>query len=808
MAAVASSSGAPSGEYAERILEKAWPETPPLVVSEQHNAWLQRRDFLRDMHAAYINNAQQQREYMPSGVGFEAMHASNAEVARHIALEAELADLAAASLSDAHDDLVSMRQWMIDQVCCAERTIDTIKADPSLSPAARNAAIENFVELLHGEMVAANATVTAALTAQAATVVAAIEALPWPTVWANSAPAAGPPAHKSPPSLIHAAGLHTPLPLEPAPTPAPGPPPPAESRVPGSDLPPPATKPPPPQTRKPGNNLPPPAEKPPPTLGKVPGSDLPPSAATDLPPVLGQGTGTTPGFVVPPSTGGSALGSGGGLGSGGFRPGGFASPPQGLLPSQGFVPPQGLMAPPISSAASAGPLSSPAGLTGGGVPRAAPPVLPVTAAPASTQSVPAAAASQPGMTAVSPAAMPAASPPPQAAAAPAGPLAPAPALTTPPSPATPGPSTVVPPAPPPAPPSTPFHGPLPLGGTPQITRQGTVEPAEDPDIVRARQLLWECLWHGRRYPNLQWAFGLHREDQSATTFYLTSSEGFPYIPRHVHLPDTPGLVTVFDDHQCVPVNRAVMLAGWANPARIIAAHQRLRADAGRPTLWAIVSTMPLDAAGRMELAAGVRLVDVEPQLERNPLYDPAKSLDVPGLAVGRRHRLAVVDRRLWQRIEPVRRRWQAALDLVEIAADVTRERAVFTGLVAKGAVVGTSDPHAGLLDQVLKQLGRRELPEADMVRALRTVGYMGAVLAAQAARRTPQDLTDDTGYVDAYRRARAWEAASILVEAVGAHGNGTLAPNVLADIAYCAVTAHPPGQGDDTVAEVLSYYTS
>jgi len=347
-----------------------------------------------------------------------------------------------------------------------------------------------------------------------------------------------------------------------------------------------------------------------------------------------------------------------------------------------------------------------------------------------------------------------------------------------------------------------------LGGTPQITRQGTVEPAEDPDIVRARQLLWECLWHGRRYPNLQWAVGLHREDQSATTFYLTSSEGFPYIPRHVHLPDTPGLVTVFDDHQCVPVNRAVMLAGWANPARIIAAHQRLRADAGRPTLWAIVSTMPLDAAGRMELAAGVRLVDVEPQLERNPLYDPAKSLDVPGLAVGRRHRLAVVDRRLWQRIEPVRRRWQAALDLVEIAADVTRERAVFTGLVAKGAVVGTSDPHAGLLDQVLKQLGRRELPEADMVRALRTVGYMGAVLAAQAARRTPQDLTDDTGYVDAYRRARAWEAASILVEAVGAHGNGTLAPNVLADIAYCAVTAHPPGQGDDTVAEVLSYYTS
>ncbi|MGV7735068.1 hypothetical protein PJI18_09795 [Mycobacterium kansasii] len=366
----------------------------------------------------------------------------------------------------------------------------------------------------------------------------------------------------------------------------------------------------------------------------------------------------------------------------------------------------------------------------------------------------------------------------------------------------------MPPAPPPAPPSTPFHGPLPVGGAPQITRQGTVEPAEDPNIVRARQLIWECLWHGRRYPNLQWALGLHRDDQSATTFYLTSSEGFPYIPRHVHLPDTPTLMTVFDDHQCVPLNRAVMLAGWANPARIIAAHQRLRADAGRSSLWAIVSTTPLDTAGRMELPAGVRLVDVDPKLERNPLYDPAKSLDVPELAAGRRHRLAVADRRLWQRIEPVRRRWQAALDLVELAADVTRERAVFTGLVAKGAVVGTSDPHAGLLDQVLERLVRRELPDADVIRALRTGGYMGAVLAAQAARRTPQDLTDDTGHVDAYRRARAWEAASILVEAVGSQGNATLAPSVLADIAYCAVTAHPPGQGDDTVAEVLSYYAS
>ncbi|MGV7423170.1 hypothetical protein PJK45_29675, partial [Mycobacterium kansasii] len=78
------------------------------------------------MHAAYASNAQQQREYMPSGVGFDAMHASNAEVARHIELEAELADMIAASLSEFHDDLVSMRQWMTHQVWCAERAIDAI----------------------------------------------------------------------------------------------------------------------------------------------------------------------------------------------------------------------------------------------------------------------------------------------------------------------------------------------------------------------------------------------------------------------------------------------------------------------------------------------------------------------------------------------------------------------------------------------------------------------------------------------------------------------------------------------------------
>jgi hypothetical protein len=309
------------------------------------------------------------------------------------------------------------------------------------------------------------------------------------------------------------------------------------------------------------------------------------------------------------------------------------------------------------------------------------------------------------------------------------------------------------------------------------------------------------LWDGRRYSNLHWAIGLHR-GLNGTVFYLTPSQGFPYIPRYVYLPDSPALLTVFDDHEFMHPERALVLAGWRNPARIIAAHHRLRADAGQSTLWAIVSTMPLDAPARLGLPTGIRLLNVDPDLTKNPLYDPATATKIPELAVGRQHRLAVADPELWSLVGDVHSRWQAALELVSLADGVTRERAAFTGVVVSGATVPTNDPHAKLLADVVAQLQRRERPDDNTVRALRSA-YSAATLASQTAQHTPQDLTDDTGYVDAYRRARAWEAAVILVEAVNAQGNEVLPEATLADIAYCAATAHMPFSGDVAVGDVL-----
>lgn len=473
----------------------------------------------------------------------------------------------------------------------------------------------------------------------------------------------------------------------------------------------------------------------------------------------------------------------------------------------------GLPATPATpAAAGANPLSglaSAAPTGGGGIPTSATPPLPASAVPPA-QNVPAAVPAQPNVTPVQPAGFSptaASSVPTPAVGAQAmagGPLPAAPPLPTPP----PSPSTaaamppVTPSVPPPAP-STPFHGALPLAGAPQISRAGTVERAEDPDIVRAKQLLWECLWEGRRYSNLAWAIGLH-QGPHGTIFYLTSSEGFPYIPRYVHLPDSPALTTVFDDYEFVPAGRAVVLAGWQDPGRIILSHHRLRADAGASGLWAVVSTTRLDPGARTWLPKDAKIVELDPALENNPLYDPVKATGTPTLGVGRRHRLAVADRDLWPLIADVRKRWQAALDMVAIADQVTRERATFTGVHADGVVVQAADQYAEMLADTIDRLERREQLEDRAVRAVRTA-YMTATLAAQARRHTARELSDDTGYVDAYRRARAWEAVVILVDAVSAYGKKILPDTVLADIAYCAVTAHTP-HTPNPVADVLRYY--
>ncbi len=103
--------------------------------------------------------------------------------------------------------------------------------------------------------------------------------------------------------------------------------------------------------------------------------------------------------------------------------------------------------------------------------------------------------------------------------------------------------------------------------------------------------------------------------------------------------------------------------------------------------------------------------------------------------------------------------WSAAVGLVGLADEATRERQTFTGLVVGGASVATSDPNGPLLADVARRLERRDQIDTDRLAALR-VAYMAAVMDAQRRRHTPQDFTEDTGYVDAYRRARAYEAAS------------------------------------------------
>lgn len=388
---------------------------------------------------------------------------------------------------------------------------------------------------------------------------------------------------------------------------------------------------------------------------------------------------------------------------------------------------------------------------------------------------------------------------PASSSATAVPLAPAPPLAGPPPVPPAAVSPVGAPPVPPVTPSTPFHGPpLPVAGAPQVNREGVVERAEDPDIVRARQLVWECLWHGRRYPMLDWAVGLHR-GANGTVFYLTSSEGFPFIPQHVYLPDSPVLTTPFDDGEFVPYHRAVMLAGWRNPTRIVLGHHALRAGSGRSTLWAIVSSAPLEADHlRPE---GVRIEVVDPS--KNPLADPVKATEVPELAAGRLHRLAVAAPDLWAMVGGVEWRWSAAVGLVGLADEATRERQTFTGLVVGGASVATSDPNGPLLADVARRLERRDQIDTDRLAALR-VAYMAAVMDAQRRRHTPQDFTEDTGYVDAYRRARAYEAAVLSAEA--AIDDAELSADLLAEVAYCALAAHLPGAGDVVVRDVLRYY--
>ncbi len=355
-------------------------------------------------------------------------------------------------------------------------------------------------------------------------------------------------------------------------------------------------------------------------------------------------------------------------------------------------------------------------------------------------------------------------------------------------------------APPPAAPATPFHGPLPPVGAPQITRGGVVERAEEPDIVRARQLIWECLWHGRRYPMLDWAIGLHR-GTTGTMFYLTSSEGAPYIPQHVHLPDVPQLVTVFADPAVTP-GRLPALAGWLNPVATIVNHAALREG----SLGAVVSSAKAEQRHRHRVPAAVRFEWANP--EANPLTDPANIQHVPELSPGRRHRLAVESPALWRHVQqmPAADLFDAAVTLADLAERSTRDRATFTGLVAEGAALPAVDPSSGVLTDLLARMRHGETIDADTLAALRRA-YMGSVIEAQRRRRTPQDFTEDTAYLDHYRRARAYEAAVLLAETAVPGPPVPDPAGLLADIAYCALVAQPH-QGERAEQHIVRLLSS
>lgn len=594
--------GKPTGKYAERMLAGAWCESNPADLYAARDEWNRLRDEARDTHAELKNNAAQLREVL-GGDGFDALHRDRELVTRNYELLADTRADAANIMDRAGDQAANLRRYMISTVTTVQNEIALIEADPITPDTQKQLEIDALVESTNKQLKAFSEAEAAVLTSQLAAHSAMMSALPWHVSTANASPFT-PSTH---PAGNGVQALSTGWKQAPVTSgngngtgPRPGTAPGSDhtggqeqqqsrqpEKVPGSD-----------HTGGQDQQQPRQPEKVPGesnTSGQEPGTRL------TAPPKVPAGMNTSGGagpeapLTLPP-LGGGASGSGGGsgLGLGGVR-GGF---PQGLPPSQlsGLPPLSGVPPAPPAALSSPGAVSAPGGSSALAGPRASVPVpvQPVSGVPAAPVQP---AMSPAGAPAVTPAG--ASSPPPAAlpatSAAPAAvPLAPAPALAGPP-PVPPAAVSPVGPAPaPPVVPATPFHGPpLPPIGT-AINRDGLVERAEDPDIVRAKSLIWECLWHGRRYPMLDWAVGLHR-GANGTVFYLTSSEGFPFIPQHVHLPDSPALTTPFDDGEFMPYHRAVMLAGWRNPTRIVLGHHALRAGAGLSTLWAIVSSVPLEA---------------------------------------------------------------------------------------------------------------------------------------------------------------------------------------------------------------------
>ncbi|WP_142386942.1 hypothetical protein [Mycobacterium hubeiense] len=419
------------------------------------------------------------------------------------------------------------------------------------------------------------------------------------------------------------------------------------------------------------------------------------------------------------------------------------------------------------------------------VPPAAPPPQAVPAAP------PPASTPAPS---VQPASMSSALPPPvasSAAPAVAGPLSPAPPLAgpPPPPPGAAGPATTpgVPPPPSLGGQPGPFHTPLPPVGTP-IVRNGVVERAEDPDIVRARQLIWELVWAGRRYPSLDWAIGLPRAggDAGPTRFFITSSEGECYIPQHVHLPVDPVLIPIFADEEFARPGWRQEWQRWVDPAQTVLEHHRLRAEKfGRSVLRAIVSSREISGLSH-KLPPGVQLEVADPA--KNPFVDPTRAHIIPEIEAGRGHRLLIASAEVYALTQrfPEGERWSGGVDLAADAAAATDERQVRSGLIVGDMPSPLPvDSNAGLLHSVIDALRTPGGALDGGSWAQLQTAYWTSVMNAQSNRHTPQDLTHDRGqYVDAYRRARAYEAAWLLNAPPG-----PLSAEWLADVAYAHLCA-------------------
>lgn len=780
----------PSGEYEDRMLAGAWPDTKPEDRYSHQREIARRADHTRDQHSELRANAHQLEDALQSD-GFDALHADRAKTDRNYALlhdeQRSLHDWTGRS----GDVIAAVQSKMVADVHTAMGMIKAINADPLLEESEKEEAREAIVRETNARLVAENVAAGKVVSGDFARHMALAESLPYYMSKADPTPYAPTQSNGGASMMKYSRGPGTS----------------------GSDS---TPDPAPPKNSAPGklekeSPTPSPKEGEKSEKGKL-GAAKPTPDPGPVAKEMTRPPTPNPAASSPSSTTSSPLGMpGGGGGSGGGVPGsGGAGSPTGALGglgnmARGAPPTPGNLA--STNPAASNPLASatPAAasaLSSGGGARPAVPASPAQAAPVSANPQSPAMPPQSGAAQVVPAGNTSTNAPQTVTAAPQGPvqgpLGQAPPLSG----APPPPAGATSPGPTPGmsgaqggvtagPAGAPLPTGVPVVGTP-LVRNGVLEKAEDPDLAFARDLIFQLLWASRRYPSLDWAIGIHRSGD-ATTFFMTSSEGLCYIPAHVFLPAMPGLVPLFHDVQVARPTWSVLWQGWTDPARPVAQHHRLRAELyGSDALYAIVSSRPVDDNIKHVIPQGTVLEFCDP--EKNQYINAEKAHQVAELAPGQLHRMAVASPDLWALATqvPSNERWSTAVDLVGDAVLATNFRQVHTGVVYSDKPVPVNDPYSDALDHVLGPVHSAMDVDIDTWQRL-NMAYYAHLMQAQSARHTTHDLTDDTGYVDMYRRARAYEAAQLLNQPPG-----PLPDTWLADIAYChfAATADVQRTGD------------